>query len=73
MDIHTILEKAGLSQQELADRIVARFGGKLGQTSVSKWAKRGIPLERKPQIAAVTGISLKTLAPELFREHRKAS
>lgn len=66
MDINQILKESGLTQRELAERIVAEFGGTLHQTAVSKWADRGIPLDRKHQISVVTGISLRKVAPELF-------
>lgn len=65
MNLEQVLTEAKLSQQALADRIVAEFGGTLHQTAVSHWKKRGIPLERKVQIARVTGIPLKRLAPDL--------
>jgi len=67
MNIQEVLTQANLTQESLAELIVREFGGKLSQSGVSKWAHRGIPLDRKAQIARVTGIPLKQIAPELFR------
>lgn len=73
MDITQVLKTSGLTQQELADLIVAEFGGTLHQTAVSKWSERGIPLDRKHQISVVTGIPLREIAPELFTPRRKVA
>lgn len=65
MELHELLNQTGLTQRELADRLGIK------QPSVSLWRKRGIPVERVPDIERVTGIPRSKLRPDFFTETRQ--
>lgn len=60
MELHILLKKAQLTQRELADRLGIK------QPSISGWRKRGIPIERVPDIERVTGIPRREIRPDMF-------
>lgn len=65
MDITAVLERAELTQRQLAEKLG------IGQASISKWRKNGIPLDRVVEVEAATGIPRHDLRPDLFGRLKK--
>ena len=59
MDLKALLKAAGAKQMDVAQKLG------VSEPTMSRWVKNGIPAERVPDMARVTGIPAAKLRPDL--------